>query len=115
MAAWEITFHFDNCTPKVLVNGETKEEAVDNAREQRWPPVPQYIKASARQMAGRGGARPGSGRKAGLPNIKNRRTLRMALRWSPAEWEHVKDRAKKKKMTVADYQRTMILAGETIE
>lgn len=111
MKKWEVTFKFKSCTPSVLVLAETEELAIEKARERDYPPVPQYIPATVVQL-GRGGPRLGSGNKEGTQRVRIKRTVKKTVLWTPSEWEKIESKAKKSKLTVADYQRMKILGGK---
>ena len=111
MKKWEVTFKFTSCTPAVLVLAETSEEAVDKARDRDFPPVPDYIPATAVRL-GKGGARPGAGAKKGVSRVKVRREVKKGVLWTPSEWLQVETRAKEQGLTVAEYQRMKVLSGK---
>lgn len=107
---FDVTFKFENCTPTVTVEADTWMQAIAKARARDYPPVPDDVPATA-EYAGPGGKREGSGVKKGSIRTSDPRNIKKQIRWTAEEWKSIEDAAETAGISVALYQRNMILMG----
>ena len=108
MKQFDVVFNFRHGDVHVDIEAEDGDQAIAKARSRDYPPVPDFIEATA-TYSGRGGKREGSGGKAGAKRVAEPRTVKKQICWTEKEWSKIEEGAKNAGVDVASFQRKLII------